>query len=137
MGLFVALIENFFDGQALRHYENSKRLREALIVLKEKHGLTLIPWYESGFPSQMAFSKERELNLRQLVLEVNAEEAIVRLHLAYHPYGLVDYSLLESPNEPKYLKEIGLIRHSDMRADEYVDEILKIRDRLVHLQTKH
>jgi hypothetical protein len=136
MGLFAALIENFFDGQALMHYENSKRLREALIVLKEKHGLILVPWHERGLPSQMPFSEERELKLREMVLEVNAEESIFRMHLAYYPYGIVVYSLLESPNEPKYRTDIDLIRSREMRADEYVDEILKARDQLIQRQTK-
>ena len=129
MGRIAALIENFFDGQALRHYENSLRLREALVVLEEKYEFELVNWFDAQ-PSSGRFDPDRDPSFRQVLLEANKRRGFKRVHIAYRPSGIVMERLLESCiSEEKdaftrYTYDIELIRSRPYRVDQFVDEFL-------------
>ena len=154
MGYFGSVIENFFDGKKLKHYHNMNRLKESLIMLKNRDDFDFI-WYKGYRHKAKIYyhfePEEHELDeAREIYMEINLEKKIKTIHITYngtnrqiHDCDMNSdegYTIEDIRNkvQENFVSELQLHRFYSsnyISVDEYYNSLLRAQKELINKQT--
>jgi len=123
MGLFKSLLS--LDPYSMKTYKAKQNLSDAIIALREKYNFKIFLYYEHGYKDFRDSLLDLD-NLFEITLEVNLEENIKCLHVAFrgawvgaevmHKYGKEKMGLFFD-----FFGDTNLTYGKTTRADEFID----------------